>query len=141
MMLTEKEKAHRKIYREGHKEERKVYMDSWRNKNQDKILSYAENHRVKKRERERTRRKELRTECITHYGGKCACCGEKRYEFLAIDHINGGGSKMRKGIRKGGNSFYLWIIKNSFPTDLRILCHNCNLSLGFYGYCPHKKEG
>jgi hypothetical protein len=21
----------------------------------------------------------------------------------------------------------------------RVLCHNCNLARGFYGYCPHEK--
>jgi hypothetical protein len=22
----------------------------------------------------------------------------------------------------------------------RVLCHNCNMALGFYGYCPHHPE-
>jgi hypothetical protein len=22
--------------------------------------------------------------------------------------------------------------------DYRVLCHNCNTALGFYGYCPHQ---
>ena len=35
---------------------------------------------------------------IDHYSnGKncCACCNEKIYEFLTIDHLNGGGTKHR----------------------------------------------
>ena len=24
-----------------------------------------------------------------------------------------------------------------FPLGYRVLCHNCNLARGFYGYCPH----
>jgi hypothetical protein len=31
-------------------------------------------------------------EMLSAYGGKCVCCGESEYKFLAIDHINGGGS-------------------------------------------------
>ena len=28
-----------------------------------------------------------------------------------------------------------------FPKDkYRLLCHNCNQSMGWYGYCPHQKE-
>ena len=30
-----------------------------------------------------------------------------------------------------------WAIKHNFPDELRLLCHNCNFSLGAYGYCPH----
>jgi hypothetical protein len=79
----------------------------------------------------------LRTRCIQHYGGTCACCNESRYEFLSIDHIAGGGNKHRKGI---GNKTWRWLIKNNFPPGFRILCHNCNQSLGYNGYCPHDRE-
>ena len=74
---------------------------------------------------------------ISHYGGKCACCGEDRYEFLSIDHINGGGGRHREMI---GPHILRWIQKQGYPEGYRILCHNCNQSLGFYGYCPHQKE-
>jgi hypothetical protein len=76
--------------------------------------------------------------CLKHYGGKCACCGEERREFLSIDHINGGGAKHRKEIHRA--SLYFWLIKNNFPDAFRILCHNCNQAMGIYGYCPHKKD-
>lgn len=39
---------------------------------------------------------------IHAYGGACACCGESREPFLAIDHIAGGGNKHRKEIRACG---------------------------------------
>src|SRR5258708_37086796 len=35
----------------------------------------------------------LRIIALNAYGGKCECCGEERFEFLAIDHIGGGGNK------------------------------------------------
>ena len=79
---------------------------------------------------------------LQHYSGSeipyCACCGESRIEFLAVDHINGDGAEHRK--KYPGNMF-VWLIKNNFPDGFQILCHNCNLSRGFYGYCPHEKEG
>jgi len=87
--------------------------------------------------------KELRLLILQHYGGrppKCACCGEQRLEFLVIDHIEGGGHRHRETVKKTGVGFYWWIKRNGFPTGLRVLCHNCNMSRGCYGYCPHDKE-
>lgn len=69
---------------------------------------------------------------------ECSCCKEKHIEFLVMDHIKGGGNKHKKRLKiSGGLSLYKWIIKNKFPKKLRILCDNCNMSLGRYGYCPH----
>jgi len=59
-------------------------------------------------------------------------------EFLAIDHINGGGEKERRKLRRGGVNFCIWLRSHDFPKGYRVLCHNCNMSLGIYGYCPHK---
>jgi hypothetical protein len=84
-----------------------------------------------------TRRKS-RQKCITHYGGKCECCGETIYEFLAIDHINGGGNKHRA--EQSRPSIVNWLSVNKFPEGFRILCHNCNSAIGYYGYCPHQYQ-
>lgn len=80
-----------------------------------------------------------RLRVLTYYGGdppKCACCGETFLEFLSLDHINGGGRKQRQVIKV---RWWEWIIKNNFPPGFRVLCHNCNQSIGLYGYCPHSK--
>lgn len=78
---------------------------------------------------------------LDHYGHKCACCGETRYEFLAVDHINGGGLKHRKEVLGGATKgMSLWLIKNNFPPEFRLLCHNCNNARGWYGYCPHETK-
>jgi len=74
--------------------------------------------------------------CVESYGGECVCCGENNLEFLCIDHINGGGNKHRKKVGHGG-TFYRWLRKNNMPEGYRVLCHNCNQSIGYYGYCPH----
>jgi len=73
---------------------------------------------------------------------KCACCGETEITFLTIDHINNDGAKQRRGIFGnriiGGYAFYSWIIKNDFPTDLQVLCMNCQFGRKFNnGICPH----
>lgn len=82
----------------------------------------------------------LRKEVIAKYGNKCACCGETAYEFLAIDHIHGGGCKERRE-KKFPNSqtFFRYLSKNYEPTVYRVLCHNCNSARGYYGYCPHEQ--
>ncbi len=74
------------------------------------------------------------------YGGRCACCGEDRIEFLCVDHINVGGNKHRESLGKRGRHIYYWLRDNNYPDGFRVLCHNCNFSLGAYGYCPHKEE-
>ncbi len=82
--------------------------------------------------------KRARERVLIHYGGdppKCACCGEAHSEFLAVDHIDGGGAKHRREV---GRNICPWLIRHGFPEGFRILCHNCNLALGLYGYCPHK---
>jgi hypothetical protein len=80
---------------------------------------------------------------LQHYGGehpRCACCSEGALEFLCLDHVAGGGTKHRDQVRREGKAMTRWIIDNNFPKMFRVLCHNCNTSLGHYGYCPHKKK-
>lgn len=69
---------------------------------------------------------------------KCECCGEEMMEFLSIDHSRNDGAAHR--VKLNGSKFYRWLTKNNFPQNLglRVLCHNCNISHGHYGYCPHK---
>lgn len=104
----------------------KVYSREWHSRNKEASRSrIAVNHR---KERE---------ECLARYGGVCACCGESQYEFLAIDHIDGGGSTHRKEQRI--TKMARWLKKNQFPPGYRVLCHNCNMAFGQYGYCPHSQ--
>ena len=84
-----------------------------------------------------------RYEVFSHYSNgepQCSCCGEKRLEFLSIDHVNGGGCEHRKTIGGGGLRTYSWLKKNNYPKGFRVLCHNCNQSIGSFGYCPHEVE-
>jgi len=88
-------------------------------------------------------REKLRKEVFTHYAGDppiCKCCGEDKKEFLVIDHIKGKGAQHRKKYKiTSGAGLHSWLRKNSYPKGFRVLCDNCNMSLGRYGYCPHQK--
>lgn len=91
-------------------------------------------------ETNRQSRRKLRLETIAAYGGLCSCCGESHQEFLAIDHINGGGTAQRRALGFRGSEFHRWLRALGYPKDeCRLLCHNCNQSRGWYGYCPHEK--
>lgn len=79
----------------------------------------------------------LRTEAINAYGGKCDCCGLSEIKKLTIDHVDGGGCRHRKSLTTSGISFYNWLRRNNYPTGFRVLCFNCNCSIGTYGHCPH----
>jgi hypothetical protein len=63
---------------------------------------------LRKKRRERVRR--LREEAIAHYGGKCICCGEKAFEFLAV------------------------------RAHRRVFCHNCYTAKREFRYCPHEEK-
>jgi hypothetical protein len=76
----------------------------------------------------------LRLEVLYWYSDgkmKCEQCGESRYEFLAIDHINNDGTKDRKE-HKG--NIVLHIIRSGFPNGYQVLCHNCNALKQFDTY-------
>lgn len=90
------------------------------------------------KERCRNNRHKNRKIVIDYYGGKCACCGEREYKFLAIDHIKNDGSKDRKKY-KGSQTFQV-AINEGLPKDkYQVLCHNCNFAKSHWNGCPHKK--
>lgn len=98
---------------------------------------YAENRKIVSAKTKIYNRK-LREELLAHYGGCCQCCGEVRFEFLAVDHIHGEGNKHRQSLKRGSIGY--WLRQNNYPEGYRILCHNCNMAHGVYGYCPHLEE-
>ena len=122
-----KERYHNKLKLDPkYKSSRSEYARGWHIQNKERNNKrVAEDHR------------RLRTACLEYYGGKCACCGEDRYEFLAIDHINGGGGKHRKQV---GAKMDRWLRRNGYPEGFRVLCHNCNQAISHYGCCPHERK-
>lgn len=116
--------AHHKAHPEQMRERHRKYMRA----NAERINA-----------QQRVRNRQRRVEVLAYYGGKCDCCGEWRFEFLSIDHINGGGTQHRKELG-GGDRMMRWLIRNGYPTEYRVLCHNCNQAFGYYGTCPHQTE-
>ena len=126
---TERERAYARAYYRTHVEQQRASNVAYRAKHPDLLSEYSRN-----------RNQRLKVEAIYAYGNQCTCCGETELEFLAIDHVNGGGSAHRKEIKKNGTgNFYLWLKDNGFPLGFRVLCHNCNFAIGKYGICPHVK--
>ena len=105
-------------------EYRREWQRKWRDENREKYRQY---HRERKRK--------IRKEVILRYGDKCVCCGENKYEFLTIDHVNGGGRQHRKRIKE--IALAEWIKRNNYPMGFQVLCYNCNNAKGVYGFCPH----
>lgn len=133
---------HQRGYYQKTRDTRLEYGQNYRRENADVLAHYAKEYREKyKAERQVTwtaRSKEshrkLRLELLQHYGSKCACCSEDTMQFLAIDHVDGGGSKHRL---TRGSQIYRDIKLAGFPPNYQVLCHNCNMAKGLYGECPH----
>jgi hypothetical protein len=89
--------------------------------------------------RRRSREKIVRAEVIERYGNKCACCGEKNYKFLTIDHIINRGKVLK---RKHPYIEYKRMLDEGFkPKKYRVLCYNCNCGRQANGgICPHKER-
>lgn len=133
---------------EGHR----AYQKAWREKNREKIRAqrkallahegsaaraWQTRNRAEISRRAAARARARRLQVLNAYGGKCACCGVSNWQFLAIDHVNGGGERHRKSSRGYGDGLVLSIIRENYPPTYRVLCHNCNQAKGYYGACPH----
>ncbi len=123
---------YQRFYRR-HREKKLKEHKEWRQKNRKKVRTYNKKRDI-----------EVKIEVFSHYcKGKpyCQCpngCSEGHLEFLTIDHIDGGGNKHRKKLNHGGGRrFYRWLKRNEYPKEYRVLCMNCNMAFGRFGYCPH----
>ncbi len=113
-------------------------------RNAEKVRRGASAHYWRNREtilaKKKAADRALKVEVAAAYGGKCECCGETHIEFLTIDHTDGGGAAHRRATGKG-RRIYADLKAQGFPRDrYRLLCLNCNIALGFYGYCPHRPD-
>lgn len=140
------DKEYQKKYRAENKDQIRVreraYRETRRGHYRDLFRFYYETHREDRLKYNRQYKIRQRDAVFAFYGGSnpaCECCGESHIEFLTIDHIDGGGNIHRKEI--GSSALYGWLIKNNFPDGYRVLCMNCNWSIGIRGYCPHAKPG
>lgn len=117
----------------------------WKATNHEKHLEgsrrYGREHKEEISAKRKTDRRTLKQTVLDAYGGTCACCGERAFEFLTLDHINGDGADHRRVLASRQSAvLYRHLIAASFPSGFRVLCFNCNSARGFYGYCPHHPE-
>lgn len=78
----------------------------------------------------------LRRHVLNGYGAVCVCCGEDTYEFLTLDHVEGGGSQERRNGGRGRIA-YREAKRNNFPPEYQVLCFSCNWGKGDGKFCPH----
>lgn len=121
------------------RERNRIASKEWHKKNYVWNPTQAERDGFNQKQREWRLR--LKHTVFAAYGDKCVCCGEARFEFLTIDHTNGGGTRHRKQLKADGVHIYQLLKRKGYPKeDYRLLCFNCNCSKGFSGFCPHEKE-
>jgi hypothetical protein len=86
--------------------------------------------------------RQLQEDTLTHYGNgimACVCCGEKRFLFLTIDHINGRTKEEMKNYKYRGWQLKSFLRTNNYPKGYQTLCWNCNSGRQLNkGLCPHK---
>ena len=99
---------------------------------------YCPVHRQGNSERLKRFERRRKLEVFDRYGGPaCACCGERRVEFLTIDHIHGGGNRHRRESRIA--KLAAWLKRNGCPPGFQVLCFNCNQGKGAGTECPHQR--
>lgn len=153
-------KAKRKIYVNDPEVRAKfaAYRREYRAKNIDKLTEYQREYdaarKNSKHEQYIKHSNEIRRDYIEKgiqlwedaitFFGPCECCGEHRFEFLSVDHKNGGGNKRRINGEKIGRRLLREFELAGWPENLkkeyRLLCYNCNMAIGHRGYCPHQVE-
>ena len=87
----ERDREYSRQYYRRHKDD-----PSWRERRRAYLKRYCQIHKEKRHANARKWHQARKAEAIEHYGKVCACCGESTYEFLCIDHINGGGNRQRE---------------------------------------------
>jgi len=141
--FREHEKNKEKLRQYRIKNRGKMRLDGirWYHQNRSKILKERILYRRENKERFSKYRQQIKLECFNYYSNgkiRCNCCGEKRLEFLTIDHINNDGHILRKIEGIQGNTIYHWLKKRSYPIGYQVLCMNCNWGKRLRGICPHK---
>lgn len=150
--MRERDRAHCRRYYHKNLEQERRRQRAYVAKNRDVVnarwrASYvqardgATEAYQRRRRRVREARQRERMACLVAYGGPiCRCCGETELIFLALDHIKEDGAAHRRAIGSGARNLYCWLIKNQFPPEFQVLCHNCNVAKSLGG-CPHQLRG
>jgi hypothetical protein len=91
----------------------------------DEVRRYARKYRRKRHIKDRL-------SVMLHYGGSPPHCANPFGQHvepytddraLSIDHIEGGGHRHKKLLRRV--DLYRWLVENNFPSGFQVLCMNC----------------
>ena len=89
-----------RAWRKANPEKVKAAGKRWAKKNAAKRTNYTRKYRLadpaKHAAYARDARRRLSEAVFAIYGGACACCGEREFRFLTLDHIENNGSKLRR---------------------------------------------
>lgn len=116
-----------------------VYHRTYRHKHPERVRAIHDAYK-ERTGRDLVKEYHIRTrlETLDAYGGQhCVCCGETELVFLALDHINGGGTAHRKALGRSSHAMYLSLKRQGYPEGYQVLCHNCNWGKHVNGECPH----
>lgn len=125
-----------------------AYMREARKKAPERYREHQKSHRQKnyqtclRQQRESARR--LKNEVFEVYGGyRCVCCGETHPSMLTLDHINEDGNLHRAALSgrvRGTVDMYRKLRDAGYPSDIQVLCYNCNISKHRNGgICAHRR--
>lgn len=64
------------------------------------------------------------------YGCECVYCGERDFDQLSIDHMDGNGKAWREETGREGPMFWYWLRDQGYPSGFQTLCIRCNLAKG-----------
>lgn len=135
-------KKHQAQYRSGR---RSVYQTKASEYSQRRRLAMSPDEfaalKMRYAEKQKSKYLALKEKVYSVYGFVCACCGETQSEFLTLDHVDNDGTahrKLKNGRSQGTNILH-WIIANNYPTNIQILCWNCQWGKRKNnGVCPHR---
>ena len=137
-------KTKKKTYRQT--PQHLAYLKKYRKSPRGKAIRKARQDRPENKLKLKIKWQEQRVQVYSVYSKRlsnsdipcCNCCGETIMEFLAVDHVKGRKHLPEKEKNLKSNTLLPFLIKNNYPEDYQILCHNCNNAKGFYGKYPHE---
>ena len=137
MRTKEQKKQYQKEYYQKNKEvikqKYKEWWEKWYPENKVKLIqktsAYRQAHPEMVKKADAKNRIKLKIEVLSYYSNgkpKCLHCGIDDIDVLTIDHINGGGGKLRAtGIE--WSALHRWLKSHNYPSGYQILCANCHL--------------
>jgi len=139
-------KAKKKTYRQT--PQHLAYLKKYRESPRGKAIRKENRDRPENKLKIKTKWQEQRVQVYSVYSKRlsnsdipcCNCCGETIMEFLAVDHVKGRKHLPENEKNLKSKTLLPFLIKNNFPEDYQILCHNCNNAKAFYGKCPHERK-